>query len=43
MTSKVFKSEEDDEEMNIQYLMLLGILYCQGLAEEKSKALYDIL
>jgi len=28
MTSAVFKSNPDDEEMNIQYLMLFGILYC---------------
>lgn len=43
MTSDIFKTSPEDEEMNIQYLMLFGILYCKGTNEEKSKALYDIL
>ena len=29
--------------MNIQYLMLFGLLYCQGSNEEKSKVFYDVL
>ena len=28
MTSHEFKQDESDEEMSIQYLLLLGVLYC---------------
>ena len=42
-TSPEFKGEESDEEMSIQYLLLLGLLYCQGTNEEKTKVFYDVL
>ncbi len=29
--------------MSIQYLLLLGLLYCQGSAIDKAKVLYDVL
>jgi hypothetical protein len=29
--------------MNIQYLMLFGLLYCSGSNEEKSMVFYDVL
>ncbi len=29
--------------MSIQYLLLFGLLYCQGSNEEKAKVLYDVL
>eukprot|EP00347_Sterkiella_histriomuscorum_P018693 403344536 len=45
MTSSCFKLEdsENEVEMSIQYLLLFGLLYCQGTPEEKSSCLYDIL
>jgi hypothetical protein len=43
MTSKEFKINESDQEMSIQYLLLLGVLYCSGSNEEKSRVFYDIL
>ena len=29
--------------MNIQYLLLLGLIYCQGSNDDKSKVFYDVL
>ena len=42
-TDPFFKTSEDDTELNIQFLMLFGLLYCQGSNDVKSKVLYDIL
>jgi hypothetical protein len=41
-TSQEFRPEESDE-MSIQYLLLFGLLYCQGSNEDKAKVLYDVL
>ena len=43
VNSPVFKQNENDEEICIQYLLLLGLLYCKGSFEEKSKTFYDVL
>ncbi|CDW79357.1 UNKNOWN [Stylonychia lemnae] len=42
MTSGTFKNDETETEMNVQYLMLFGLLYCQGSNDEKAQVLYDI-
>ena len=43
LTGPEFKKNESDEEMSIQFLLLLGILYCQGSNEDKARVFYDIL
>mmetsp|Transcript_24982 Transcript_24982/g.24448 ORF Transcript_24982/g.24448 Transcript_24982/m.24448 type:complete len:114 (-) Transcript_24982:201-542(-) len=42
-TSVEFKQNESDEEMSIQYLLLLGLLYCKGSTDDKARVFYDVL
>lgn len=43
ITSPVFQSEETEGELSIQYLLLFGLLYCQGTNDDKAKVFYDVL
>ena len=44
ITSPVFISDASEgKELSIQYLLLFGLLYCQGTNDDKSKVLYDVL
>ena len=42
-TASEFKQDEAAAEMSIQYLLLIGLLYCKGSSEEKARVFYDVL